>query len=47
MGVQEGGQKLNVGVQGQLMFNNSRPMLRAALAGFGLAFVPEDVYRST
>jgi DNA-binding transcriptional LysR family regulator len=37
------GQKLNVRVQGQLTFNSSRPMLRAALAGFGLACVPEDV----
>jgi len=37
------GQKLNVRVQGQLAFNSSRPMLRAALAGFGLACVPADV----
>lgn len=37
------GEKLNVRVEGQLVFNGSAPMLRAALAGFGLAFVPEDV----
>jgi DNA-binding transcriptional LysR family regulator len=37
------GQKLNVRVQGQLTFNSSRPTLRAALSGFGLACVPEDV----
>jgi DNA-binding transcriptional LysR family regulator len=37
------GQKLNVRVQGQLAFNSSRRTLQAALAGFGLACVPEDV----
>jgi DNA-binding transcriptional LysR family regulator len=37
------GQSLNVKVQGQLTFNGSMPMLRAALAGFGLACVPEDL----
>ncbi len=37
------GQKLNVRVEGQLMFNGSAPMLKAALAGFGLAYVPEDI----
>jgi DNA-binding transcriptional LysR family regulator len=37
------GQKLNVRVQGQLAFNSSRRTLRAALAGFGLACVPEDL----
>jgi len=39
------GQTLNVRVQGQLVYNSSRPMLRAALAGFGLACVPEDIAR--
>ncbi|WP_305824462.1 LysR family transcriptional regulator [Massilia brevitalea] len=39
------GQALNVRVQGQLVYNSSRPMLRAALAGFGLACVPEDIAR--
>ena len=37
------GHKLNVRVQGQLAFNSSLPMLRAALAGYGLAYVPEDL----
>lgn len=37
------GHELNVRVQGQLVFNSSTPMLRAALAGFGLACVPEDL----
>jgi DNA-binding transcriptional LysR family regulator len=36
------GQKLNVRVTGQLAFNSSRRTLQAALAGFGLACVPED-----
>ncbi|HBF51622.1 MAG TPA: LysR family transcriptional regulator [Massilia sp.] len=39
------GQALNVRVQGQLVYNSSRPMLRAALAGFGLACIPEDIAR--
>ena len=39
------GQALNVSVQGQLVYNSSRPMLRAALAGFGLACVPENIAR--
>jgi hypothetical protein len=34
------GQALNVRVAGQLTFNSSTPRVRAALAGFGLAFVP-------
>jgi DNA-binding transcriptional LysR family regulator len=37
------GQTLNVRTDGQLIFNSSTPRLRAALAGFGLAFLPEDV----
>jgi DNA-binding transcriptional LysR family regulator len=37
------GASLNVRVEGQLVFNSSPPMLRAALAGFGLACVPEDM----
>lgn len=39
------GQALNVRVEGQLTFNSSTPRVRAALAGFGLAFVPEDMVR--
>jgi DNA-binding transcriptional LysR family regulator len=37
------GHELNVRVQGQLTFNSSPPILRAALAGFGMACVPEDM----
>jgi DNA-binding transcriptional LysR family regulator len=36
------GRALRVRVEGQLVFNGSGPMLDAALAGFGLAYVPED-----
>lgn len=39
------GHALNVRVEGQLVFNTSTPILRAALAGFGLAFLPEDMAR--
>jgi DNA-binding transcriptional LysR family regulator len=42
---EKGGDVLNVRVEGQLVFNSSTPMLKAALAGFGLAFVPEDLAR--
>jgi DNA-binding transcriptional LysR family regulator len=37
------GQTFNVRVGGQLTFSSTTPRLRAALAGFGLAFVPEDM----
>jgi DNA-binding transcriptional LysR family regulator len=37
------GHELKVHVQGQLVFNSSTPILRAALAGFGVACVPEDM----
>jgi DNA-binding transcriptional LysR family regulator len=36
------GRALNVRVEGPLTFNSSRMIRRAALAGFGLAFLPED-----
>jgi DNA-binding transcriptional LysR family regulator len=36
------GRELNVRVEGQLAFNNSGMCLKAALDGFGLAFLPED-----
>jgi DNA-binding transcriptional LysR family regulator len=36
------GRPLRVRVEGQLIFNGSNPMLDAALAGFGLAYLPED-----
>ena len=37
------GHELKVRVEGQLVFNNLHPILSAALAGFGLAFLPEDM----
>jgi DNA-binding transcriptional LysR family regulator len=37
------GQAVNVHVDGQWVFSSSSPMLRAALAGFGLAYLPEDM----
>lgn len=37
------GRELNVRVEGQLVFNSSAQILRAVLAGFGLACLPEDM----
>src|SRR5690606_31031111 len=37
------GRALNVRVDGQLAFNSSSPILAAALAGHGLACMPEDM----
>ncbi len=37
------GHELKVHVEGQLVFNATAQMLNAALAGFGLAYVPEDL----
>ena len=39
---EKGGRELKVQVEGQLMFNNLALRLKAALAGFGLAYLPED-----
>lgn len=36
------GREVKVRVEGQLVLNGTGPMLDAALAGFGLAYVPED-----
>ncbi len=38
---EKGGRELKVRVEGQLVFNATAPMLDAALAGFGLAYLPE------
>jgi DNA-binding transcriptional LysR family regulator len=35
--------EIRVRVEGQLVFNGSAPMLDAALAGLGLAYLPEDL----
>lgn len=37
------GHMVKARVEGQWTFNSSAPMLRAALAGFGLAYLPEDM----
>jgi len=40
---EKGSRELKVRVEGQLVFNGTLQMLNAALAGFGLAYVPEDL----
>jgi DNA-binding transcriptional LysR family regulator len=40
---ERGARELKVRVEGQLVFNGSSQMLNAALGGFGLAYVPEDL----
>jgi DNA-binding transcriptional LysR family regulator len=42
----KGRRELRVRVEGQLIFNGSAPMLDAALAGAGLAYLPEDDVRT-
>jgi DNA-binding transcriptional LysR family regulator len=39
---EKNGRELRVRVEGRLVFNGTAPMLDAALAGFGLAYLPED-----
>jgi DNA-binding transcriptional LysR family regulator len=39
----KGARELKVRVEGQLVFNGTFQMLNAALAGFGLAYVPEEL----
>ena len=40
---EKGGREIKVRVEGQLVLNGTIQMLNAALAGFGLAYVPEDL----
>jgi DNA-binding transcriptional LysR family regulator len=40
---EKGDKELKVRVEGQLVFNGTNQMLNAALDGFGLAYVPEDL----
>ena len=40
---ERGGREVKVRVEGQLIFNGVFQVLNAALAGFGLAYVPEDL----
>ncbi|MFM0096030.1 LysR family transcriptional regulator [Paraburkholderia nemoris] len=42
---EKSGHELNVRVEGQFVFNGTSQMLNAALAGCGLAYVPEDLAR--
>jgi len=39
---ERGGREINVRVEGQLVFNSSKQILDAVLAGFGVAYLPED-----
>jgi DNA-binding transcriptional LysR family regulator len=41
--LRKGHRELQVRVEGQLVFNNVYQMVDAALAGFGLAYVPKDL----
>ena len=43
---ERGGRELKVRVEGQLVLNTTALILDAALAGFGLAYLPEDQVRS-
>jgi DNA-binding transcriptional LysR family regulator len=38
------GRKLNIKVDGQLIFNTSAHMVQAAVAGLGIAYLPEDEF---
>src|SRR5205823_9281969 len=40
---EKGGRELKVRVEGQMTFNSATQMLNAALAGYGLAYVPEGM----
>ena len=40
---EKGGRELRVRVEGQMTFNSAAQMLNAALAGYGLAYVPEGM----
>ena len=43
---ERGKRELKVRVEGQLVFNSTGMMLKAALAGFGLAYLPADLARA-
>ena len=43
---EKGKRQLRVHVEGQLVFNGTAQMLGAALAGFGMAYLPEDLAQS-
>ena len=41
--MEKDGHEVKVPVQGQLVFNSGTQILKAALAGFGLAYLPADM----
>lgn len=41
---EKGERSLNVNVDGQLIFNSVQQIHRAALAGFGIGYLPEDIF---
>jgi DNA-binding transcriptional LysR family regulator len=41
----KGGQEMNAQVDGRLVFNGIRQVVNAALSGFGLAYVPEELVK--
>ena len=43
--LQQDGHRVNVRVEGQLIFNGTSQILEAVLAGFGLAHIPESLVR--
>jgi DNA-binding transcriptional LysR family regulator len=43
---EKGKRKLNVRVDGQLVFNSATQIVNAAMAGFGLAFMPEGLVKA-
>jgi DNA-binding transcriptional LysR family regulator len=43
---EKNGRELKVRAEGQLVFNNPRPVLTAALSGLGIAYLPEDMVRA-
>jgi len=43
---EKGGRELRVRVEGQLVLNGTTQLLNAALAGFGLAYMPEDLVQA-
>jgi len=40
---QRDGRDIRMRVDGQLIFNSTLPMVEAAIAGYGIAYVPEDI----
>ena len=45
-GFERGKRELKVRVEGQVVFNSTEIMLKATLAGFGLAYLPADLARA-